>query len=361
MATSHPPLSESRFRPRILQSVGIILSYQCTNVCRHCLYSCSPQASAWMSREVLMAIVDQLLQFRDHLRSIHLAGGEPFLRFEFLVEAVELLSKSHLPLAYVETNAYWATREDIVRAKLEALRRAGLRAILISVSPFHLEQIPFERTERAVRLAEEVFGRWNVLLFTPEFYEHFKSLGIRGVLAFEEYRKLVPTAWLARLIRVNYQFVPNGRGAFRLAELFPSFPARQFFSSNCREELSYPGHVHIDLYGNYIGGLCAGISVGNGLQLSKLYNEGTELEGRPFLRGLVLDDLETLFRWAQENFGYTESETGYIAKCHLCADLREHLYRQGFRPPELAPPEFYLHLRAEPRSRWKGSPVSQGS
>ncbi|MDZ7373485.1 MAG: radical SAM protein [candidate division KSB1 bacterium] len=338
--------SDSTFRPLPLQSLGIILSYQCTNRCRHCLYSCSPRAREWMTIETLEAICDQLVHYRPTLRSIHLAGGEPFLRFDFLVQAVEMLNRYRLPLAYVETNAYWATSDQVARRKLEALRKAGLRAILISVSPFHAEFIPFERTERAIRIAEEVFGPWGVLLFTAEFYHHLKSLGLHGKLPFEEYRKLVPPVWLAGQIRSHYQFVPNGRGVFQLQDLFPALPARTFLSCSCRNELSYPNHVHIDLYGNYIGGLCAGISVGKAFDLSQLFEAGSDLEERPYLRLMTEENLGQALRWVQERTGFQPSERGYIAKCHLCADLRRCLFQHGLRTPDLSPPEFYLYLDA---------------
>lgn len=301
-----------------------------------------------MKREDLERLVDQLSRYRGYIRSIHLAGGEPFLRFDLLREAVQLLTRASLPLAYVETNAYWATSERVARQKLSALKEAGLRGILVSVSPFHLEQIPFERTALAIRVAEEIFGSWGVYLFTPGFYHQFRMLNVRGTLPLEEYTKLVGEQQLARRVSTEYQFVPNGRGAFQLSHMFPKKSAKKFFSINCRASLAYPGHVHIDLYGNYIGGLCAGISVGNGFDLDRLYAEGTSLQDRPVLRQLVEGTLGSLYAWATEEYGFRELEEGYIAPCHLCAHIRKHIYDQGGRTPELAPPEFYNYLQAQP-------------
>lgn len=61
-----------------------------------------------------------------------------------------------------------------------------MHGILISVNPFVLEQVPFGRTERAVRIAREVFGR-NTLVYQGFFYRQFKGLGLRGALPFERY------------------------------------------------------------------------------------------------------------------------------------------------------------------------------
>ena len=333
------------FRPEPLESCGIILTYQCTNRCRHCLYASSPRARKWMDLAYLERLAVQLRQLRRPVRSIHLAGGEPFIRFDLLVQAVQLLVRAGLPLHYVETNAFWATSDDVARQKLRTLKEAGLPAVLISVSPFHLENIPFERTARAIRIAREVFGSWGTLLFTDGFYRHLEALGVRGRLSFDDYQKLVHREWLARQISVDYQFVPGGRAVYMLAHLFERQPPQAFFGQSCAHHLAYPGHVHLDLYGNYIGGLCAGISVGRADDLAGLFQHGVDLGTRPVLERLVRGGVEALLQWAQEEHGYRPLDAGYIAPCHLCVDIRRHLYAKGFRPPELAPDEFYRYLQ----------------
>jgi MoaA/NifB/PqqE/SkfB family radical SAM enzyme len=74
-------------------SGGILLSYQCTNTCKHCMYACSPRWEAdWLSVEDAETILSQLA---DKLRGkyfhsgrigvnegIRFSGGEPFLNFD---------------------------------------------------------------------------------------------------------------------------------------------------------------------------------------------------------------------------------------------------------------------------------------
>ena len=51
-----------------------------------------------------------------------------------------------------------------------------------------------------------------------------------------------------------------------------------------------------------------------------------------------------LFEFARREYGYEENPEGYIAKCHLCLDVRRHLVRKTSSFAELAPREFYENL-----------------
>jgi hypothetical protein len=107
--------------------------------------------------------------------------------------------------------------------------------------------------------------------------------------------------------------------------------------------LTSPYHVHIDLYGNTISGLCAGLSVGSGFDLDTLV-AGIDLSRKPVLAALSERGVEGLHGIAVREFGFREDPGGYIAKCHLCLDMRRHLVRSGAAFEELAPREFYGHL-----------------
>jgi len=64
-----------------------------------------------------------------------------------------------------------------VEKRLCALRDAGLRAVLISCSPFHAEAIPPERILLAARKEVEVFGPSGVILYLPEWLDQVQSFG----------------------------------------------------------------------------------------------------------------------------------------------------------------------------------------
>ena len=325
-------------------SAGVFLSYRCSGACRHCLYACSPR---WPADWISIADAERVLAglataMRDRYppnapvgvnEGLHLTGGEPFLNFELLIDLVEIAAELGIPGIFVETNASWCVNEGITRDRLRALKSAGLRGILVSVNPFLLEHVPFERTRRAVRVASEIFGPRNVLVYQGIFYREFLKMGIRGTLPLEDY--------LRRSFGLAYaELLPSGRAVYKLAHLFPRYPARRFFGLSCRRELIRDWHIHVDNYCHYIPGFCAGISLGDARHLEGLY-KGIKLEEFPVLKAL-LSDLKELYRLGVE-YGYRERTDGYVSKCHFCIDIRRHLVHHGaFR--ELAPLSFYEHL-----------------
>jgi hypothetical protein len=215
------------------------------------------------------------------------------------------------------------------------LKNAGLHGILISVNPFILEQVPFERTERAASISKKVFGR-SVITYQEFFYHQFRGFNIRDALSFEEYLR---KAGLNSLYQI--ELLPMGRAAYRLAYLHKKYPAEKFFGESCREELTRNWHIHIDNYCNYMTGYCGGISLGDARDLDSLRE--IDLDKRPILEALVTD-LKKLYEFGVEEFGYKELPEGYISKCHLCVDVRKCLAKQTDEFKELRPMEFYSHL-----------------
>jgi hypothetical protein len=324
-------------------SAGVFLSYRCTNSCKHCMYACSPRWPAdWISKEDAETILAQLA---DAMRGryayagavsfnegVHFTGGEPFLNFDLLHHLADTARRVGVPSTLVETNGFWCRDDGTTREKLRALKQAGLDGIMVSANPFILEQIPFERTERAVRISREVFGQ-NAIVYQHFFYEQFRSLGLRGTLALDSY-----------LERAGYglqyvELLANGRVPYKLAHLYEHHPTSHFFGLSCWPELIRDWHVHVDNYGNFLPGFCGGLSLGDARELDAICR-GIALDTLPVLRAL-LTDLADLYRLGQ-SFGYEERE-GYVSKCHLCADIRRHLTRHGeFR--ELQPRAFYERL-----------------
>ena len=103
---------------------------------------------------------------------LHFTGGEPFIHFDLLLKAVQIADEFEIPSTFVETNCFWCRSDKITREKLNLLKSAGLRGILISVNPFYAEYVPFERTERCIKISREVFGP-NVIVYQTEYYKLF--------------------------------------------------------------------------------------------------------------------------------------------------------------------------------------------
>ena len=328
-------------------SGGLLLSYQCNAECRHCMYACSPKWKDWISEKDLEKILNQLAgkikpsPFGAETVSLnyglHFTGGEPFLNFNLLLRAVEVAHKLGIPSTFVETNCYWCINDEITRKKLKLLKEKGLKGILISVNPFYLEYVPFERTERGIRISQEVFGE-NVMVYQLEYYFQFKKLNIRKKIKLKDYLKLITNEVLAK----NVELFLMGRAAFKLKDLYPKYPSDYFFTQPCSPPFIRNWHNHFDNYGNYIPGYCAGISLGNSQNLDRLLKEGVDLNKHPVLKFLINQDFMGLFKFAKD-YGYQELQEGYVSKCHLCLDIRKYLVaKKEFE--ELKPKEFYAHL-----------------
>ena len=330
----------------------MILSYRCSAHCRHCIYGCSPKWSDdAISLEDLEKILSELAgkiisspygpKTTSLSHGLHFTGGEPFLHFALLCSAVEIANKMKIPSTFVETNCFWAVDDRTTKEKLKLLKKKGLHGIMISVNPFYLEHIPFERTERVIRLSLDIFGR-NTMVYQLEYYRRFVRLGIRDKMPLEEYmKKEGPEDFLS-----GVEFFVTGRAPYKLREILQNYikqhPASYFFDKKCDTPFLRSWHNHFDNYGNYIPGFCGGISLGDCRELDKLLASGIDGNKYPVLDFLVRDDMRGLFDFAKQ-LKYQELLKGYFSKCHLCIDIRKHLALNG-KFLELTPREFYEHI-----------------
>jgi hypothetical protein len=326
-----------------LSSCGIILSRQCTNECRHCLFASSPEWKDWIPFEALRLLLQEINKNDRYLTGIHFSGGEPFIRPELLLAGIRFAGELGLPVDYAETNAFWCFDEKRTRQMMMRLRENGLPGLTIDVSPFHIEFIPMNRIQSALKVGSEVFGPDRVQVSSRYFYGEFLDLEPDQTLPFEDYLVAVGEEKASLMIASELGLVAGGRAAERLHYLYVHREPEAYFGETCSAELSNPHHVHVDCYGNYMPGFCAGITLGSAFRLTELYQRRT-LDPHPVLSLLAQGGVEFLYRQAVSKWGYRARPDGYIAKCHLCLDIRRHLVRQGCQLPELAPLEFYSKL-----------------
>lgn len=323
-----------RFSAPRLHGGGIILSYRCTNRCRHCLVAGSPgRENRWM-RKAMMDEVFGTIKSLGPDCEIHIGGGEPFLNPECLAAAVSSAVKHDIALSYVETNGFWGRNPGKYLPVLRELKKIGLKCILISVSPFHAEFVSPETTEAAIGHIREVFGYAGAFVWVPEFFEMLGRHDKRRPLKFSE----IPPETLRR-IPDKYYLVPGGRVGFNDPPMYALRPAKDHFMTECSRELNGTAHFHIDCYGYYMpGGLCAGIAPCTFGELA----EGTSLDDKPVMKALLNGGVKYLFEYAS-SLGFVENRRGYAGKCHLCVELRKFIKSKA-GCPELAPDEFYSFL-----------------
>ena len=161
------------------------------------MYACSPKWKGdWVTKEKLEEGLPILARYiksspygHENMslnHGLHFSGGEPFLNFELLLKATEIAEELRIPSTFVETNCSWCKDDTFTRNRLQFLKEKGLKGIMISVNPFYAEYVPFERTDRCIRISQQVFGQ-NVMVYQMEYYRQFKRLGITGKISIEDY------------------------------------------------------------------------------------------------------------------------------------------------------------------------------
>jgi hypothetical protein len=311
------------------------------------MYACSPRWKDWISEEDLKRLLERLAgkitpgpygpESVGLNHGLHFTGGEPFLNFDLLLKGAKIARELDIPSTFVETNCFWCTGDDTTRDKLEQLKASGLKGIMISVNPYYLEFVPFERTQRGIRIAREVFQE-NLMIYQWDYYLAFKNLAITGKLPLEDYLDLVNGEDLARRVEMFLA----GRAIYSLEALYPKHPAERFLDQPCQPPFLRNWHNHFDNYGNWMPGYCGGISLGKWQELDELLERGVDPDRQPVLGYLAEQDFGGFLRFA-EGLDYQRSPEGYISKCQLCLDIRRHLSsRERFE--ELAPQEFYSRV-----------------
>jgi len=338
----------TRFRPLKAQSMGLVMHYECTFRCGHCLYACRPGLREEVRDESLDRILDSMQRAAPDA-DLHLGGGEPFLHVERLVRTVQGIRRRGLALEYVETNGFWVCLQD-ARQRLERVREAGCTCLLLSISPFHNAFLSCRDNRRAYRMIVDVFGPGGIFPWHPDHYAFLERVDPERPVPFEEYARHFSNRELVfQLTGINYLH-PAGRAAWTLAGLLPRRPAGAFRAKTCAPELASPVHAHVDPHGHYLTGFCSGIQIGDreGFRLEALFREGIPLEEYPVLKTLTQGCLGDLLAHA-EKLGFVPDPAGYVSACHLCGHIRVWLYHHvsaAERPRELAPAFFYEELSA---------------
>jgi hypothetical protein len=321
-----------------LMSGGLITNYFCTSSCGHCLYNCSPQ---WEKRYIDTDTAEKNLKTIRSLgcRSVHIGGGEPLLRPDELAVVLKIAAELGVSVEYVETNSSWFMDHSSAEDFLTGLRNQGLHTLLVSISPFHNEHIPFYKVKGVVEAA----GRAGVGIFpwVTDFISDLSQFDAGNTHSLAEFSDIFGRDYLLQVLE-RYWIHMGGRALETYRPLMGQKTFHQVMdesTATCYGELSSTSHFHIDLFGNYIPGLCSGLSI------------AIEDLGKP-LSDETYPIITTLYRWgirglvkmAEDTVGYIPQKDLYINKCDLCTEVRTFLVQTDYSgSKELNPDEFYLN------------------
>jgi len=319
-----------------LISGGIITNYFCSSHCLHCLYKSGP---GWPQRYIEPETCENTMHILRKLgcRSIHIGGGEPLLRPDELIQVIETASRSNINIDYVETNSSWFKEPDTAETTLSKLRKAGLRTLLISISPFHNQYVPFFKVKGVLEACRQTGIK--IFPWISEFLQDLSEFDPQKTHSLDEYTEKFGDGYLTGILE-RYWIHMGGRALELFRPVLAKKPLEQIIvenSENCAPELSDTNHYHIDLFENYIPGLCSGLAIAVqdlGRPLAK--------ERYPLLTTLFNAGIKGLLKDAQKLYGFTPVQDGYINKCDLCTEIRTFLVQQNFNQSlELNPKEFY--------------------
>lgn len=292
-----------------ITGLHILLTNQCSLECDHCFVWGGPHQEGTLNLQQVDRILDQAKQ-AGTVDSIYFEGGEPFLYYPILLEAVRNAAGLGFQVGLV-SNGYWAIG---LRDALSWLRPfAGLVSDLsISSDLFHWSEKLSSQARIACQAAEQLGIPAGVIQVAQPGAEAGSGLG--------------------QLLPGESSVMFRGRAAEKLAGRVLGQPWDRFTACP-HENLREPDRLHVDPFGNLH--VCQGIVLGN------IFNEslsdicsGYRPEWHPIIGPLLAyGPVELVRRYKLPH------QERYADACHLCYTARQAL-RLRF-PGILGPDQMY--------------------
>ncbi|MCD6498023.1 MAG: radical SAM protein [Deltaproteobacteria bacterium] len=285
-------------RGRSLDAIHLVLTYRCTNQCRHCFCFGAPGNRQVFSFAQVERYIEQIAKVPG-IQWVFFEGGEPFVYFPLLSHGLRLAKQAGLQTAVV-TNGYFITNARDFISYLRVFRDLKLDVLQISMDQLHHNR----RLESIQARLVEAANRAGILC---------QFLGVSVPEPDEE-----PLEARRGSTIVDGQIVFRGRAAHGLER----DQAKWLWSSfdECpHERLDDPYRVHVDMYGEVQ--VCQGISIGNMEQqkLVQILDQYVPSE-HPIVGPLIEGGpAELITRYDVPH------ARGYADACHLCYSARRRL------------------------------------
>ena len=322
--------SEQKFK--LWRSVGIMLTYKCPAACGCCYVFSAPDisCSGEISAELAYDCWKSTVELTGDSGSVHLTGGEPFLRFELLENLLKQAKNDQISnsLEKIETNAAWCVDDKITTDRISRLAELGLTKLQISTDIYHQQYVPTENLQRAIRIATDILGpeklqvRWRDFAENPVHSENMSA-------------EQLDEAFRDALAKIPERMV--GRAAEVLAPLVEQKPFEAFEGINCLKGHMGAKGVHIDGWGNVFSSTCIGIITGKVTEQYSLKQLWLNYDFTKHPIWSILTDSGAYgLALIAQDLGFIPEKT-YAGKCHLCYSVRKWLFENGHFPDCLGP------------------------
>ena len=281
----------------MLTQIHFLLTLGCNYQCDHCFLFCGPSAKGTFTLARIREVLDQA-EAAGTIDFVYFEGGEPFLYYGVMVEAIRMARGRGLDVGIV-TNGYWATSVEDAEAWMRPLADLGIDDFSLSDDTFHYGDRQDTPPKVAVAAA--------------------KNLGMEaGTMCVQR---------PAEDGTGGPKF--RGRAADLLTEGLPRRPCAGMVTCPY-EDLAEPERVHVDAFGNIH--LCQGLSLGNLFEtpLAELLAKYRP-EDHPVVGPLLAGGPAELARRHE-----VETADIYVDECHMCFNVRRALLD---RFPEFLGPE----------------------
>ena len=285
-----------------LNGLHILLTYQCTYECDHCFVWGSPRQSGTFTLPQLDDVFGQAHE-AGGIQEIYFEGGEAFLYYPILVEAVRRAKKFGFWTGIV-TNGYWAIGVEDAWMWLKPLADAGLDALEVSCDIFHGQESEEVEELASLAAAAELFLNASTIVIEPPGEARTPDQAVPGQPL------------------VGGDVMYRGRAAEKLTGDLPGQSWKNFDSCPY-EELADPGRIHLDPLGNLQ--VCQGIIIGNMFErpLKRILAEYDPVN-HPIVGPLLEGGPAELV-----NYHSLNPDSEFVDACHLCysarVSLRPHL------------------------------------
>lgn len=288
-------------------SLVLIPSDHCNIACRHCAPECGPAVRQPWDVALLERCITEAARIPNLSKSIHFAGGEPFLYFPQML-ALARHGHSQGFSCSIVTNGFWGVNQSRAANMIGSLLEHGLRRVELSVDHFHLEFLPARTIRQTMRVLREAGVPICMRVVTTRKHQIDETLREFTVEDLDG-------------VEVNAGgLIPTGR-AMREVSADEYYLSREGANGSCGHFLN----LTIRPDGN-VGPCCAGgestpsLSLGN-VRIQSLDRIVREAEQNWFLKQVVEKGPSSFFEPLREAGLGAKIRTEYASICQACSEL----------------------------------------